>query len=54
MDALLPIAGRAGALLKTRGETVAVAESVTGGLVPARCSRCPAPVAASGTPGPAP
>jgi hypothetical protein len=35
MDALLPIAGRAGALLKTRGESAAVVESMTGGLVSA-------------------
>jgi PncC family amidohydrolase len=35
MDTLLPIAARAGALLKARGETVAVAESSAGGLVSA-------------------
>jgi len=35
MDTLLPIAARAGALLKARGETVAVAESSIGGLVSA-------------------
>jgi nicotinamide-nucleotide amidase len=35
MDTLLPIAARAGALLKTRGETIAVAESSAGGLVSA-------------------
>lgn len=35
MDTLLPIAARAGALLKARGETIAVAESATGGLVSA-------------------
>lgn len=35
MDRLLPIAERAGALLKARGETIAVAESATGGLVSA-------------------
>jgi nicotinamide-nucleotide amidase len=33
VEALLPIAERAGALLKARGETVAVAESSAGGLV---------------------
>jgi PncC family amidohydrolase len=35
MDRLLPIAARAGALLKARNETIAVAESSTGGLVAA-------------------
>jgi nicotinamide-nucleotide amidase len=35
MDTLLPIAARAGALLKARKETIAVAESSTGGLVSA-------------------
>jgi nicotinamide-nucleotide amidase len=35
MDTLLPIAARAGALLKARKETVAVAESSIGGLVSA-------------------
>jgi nicotinamide-nucleotide amidase len=35
MDTLLPIAARAGALLKSRGETIAVAESSAGGLVSA-------------------
>ncbi len=35
MDALLPIAERVGALLKARGETVAVAESSSGGLLSA-------------------
>lgn len=35
MDQLLPGAGRIGALLKARGETVAVAESSAGGLVAA-------------------
>ncbi|WP_135466180.1 CinA family protein [Crenalkalicoccus roseus] len=35
MRTLLPIAGRAAALLKARGETVAVAESSAGGLVSA-------------------
>ena len=35
MDTLLPIAARAGALLKARGESIAVAESATGGLVSA-------------------
>lgn len=35
MDSLLPIAARAGALLKARGETIAVAESSAGGLVSA-------------------
>ena len=33
MDALLPLAGRAAALLKARGETIAAAESSAGGLV---------------------
>jgi PncC family amidohydrolase len=35
MELLLPIAARAGALLKARGETIAVAESSAGGLVSA-------------------
>lgn len=35
MDALLPLAERAGALLKARGETLAVSESSAGGLVSA-------------------
>jgi PncC family amidohydrolase len=35
MDRLLTVAARAGALLKARGETIAVAESSTGGLVAA-------------------
>lgn len=35
METLLPIAARAGALLKARGETIAVAESSAGGLVSA-------------------
>ena len=35
MDQLLPSAGRIGALLKARGETVAVSESSSGGLVAA-------------------
>ena len=35
MDALLPIAARAASLLKSRGETLAVAESSAGGLVSA-------------------
>ena len=35
METLLPIAARAGALLKARKETVTVAESSTGGLVAA-------------------
>jgi PncC family amidohydrolase len=35
METLLPIAAKAGALLKARGETVAIAESATGGLVSA-------------------
>ena len=33
MHRLLPLAERAAALLKTRGETVAVAESSTAGLI---------------------
>lgn len=33
MDTLLPLAGKVAALLKQRGETVAVAESSTGGLI---------------------
>ncbi len=35
MDTLLPVAERVGALLKARGETVAVAESSAGGLISA-------------------
>lgn len=35
MDTLLPIAERVGALLKARGETIAVAESSAGGLISA-------------------
>ncbi|MCB4823174.1 CinA family protein [Roseicella aerolata] len=35
METLLPIAARAGTLLKARGETIAVAESSAGGLVSA-------------------
>lgn len=35
METLLPIAARAGELLKVRGETIAVAESSSGGLVSA-------------------
>lgn len=35
MDALLPLAERIGARLKARGETIAIAESSTGGLVSA-------------------
>lgn len=35
MDALLPIAERVGSLLKARGETVAIAESSSGGLLSA-------------------
>lgn len=35
MNDLLPLAGKIGALLKTRRETVAVAESSTGGLISA-------------------
>lgn len=35
MDTLLPLAARAGALLKARGDTIAVAESSAGGLVSA-------------------
>ncbi len=35
MDTLLPRAERAAALLKARGETIAVAESSTGGLISA-------------------
>ncbi len=35
MDGLLPVAARVGAVLKARGETVAVSESSSGGLVAA-------------------
>lgn len=35
MDTLLPLAARAAALLKARGETIAVGESAVGGLVSA-------------------
>ena len=35
MDALLPLAEKIGARLKARGETVAIAESSTGGLISA-------------------
>jgi nicotinamide-nucleotide amidase len=35
MDTLLPLAGRIGARLKTLGQTVAIAESSTGGLISA-------------------
>jgi PncC family amidohydrolase len=35
MNDLMPVATRVGALLKARGETVAVAESSTGGLIAA-------------------
>ncbi len=35
METLLPLAGRAAALLKARGETIAAAESSAGGLVSA-------------------
>lgn len=35
MEELLPYAEKAGALLKARGETIAVAESSTGGLIAA-------------------
>ena len=35
MDGLLPMANRIGAKLKARGETVAIAESSTGGLISA-------------------
>ena len=35
MRTLLPLAGQAAALLKARGETIAVAESSAGGLVSA-------------------
>ncbi len=35
MDALLPLANTIGARLKARGETVAIAESSTGGLISA-------------------
>src|SRR5260370_36570763 len=35
MEALLPVAERVGARLKARGETIAAAESSTGGLIAA-------------------
>ena len=35
MDTLLPLAAKAGALLKSRGETIAIAESSAGGLISA-------------------
>jgi nicotinamide-nucleotide amidase len=35
MDALLPLAEKTGARLKARGETIAIAESSTGGLISA-------------------
>ncbi len=35
MDALLPLAEKIGARLKARGETIAIAESSTGGLISA-------------------
>ncbi len=35
MDSLLPLATRIGARLKARGETIAIAESSTGGLISA-------------------
>lgn len=35
MDSLLPLAGRIGARLKQRGETIGIAESSTGGLISA-------------------
>jgi len=35
MNDLLPLAEKIGAILKTRGENIAVAESTTGGLVSA-------------------
>lgn len=35
LDTLLPLAERAGAMLKARGETIAVAESSSGGLLSA-------------------
>lgn len=35
MQDLLPIAGKIGALLKSRGETIAISESSTGGLMSA-------------------
>jgi nicotinamide-nucleotide amidase len=35
MDSLLPLAGKIGARLKERGETIAIAESSTGGLISA-------------------
>ena len=36
MQTLLPLADKIGARLKARGETIAIAESSTGGLVPRR------------------
>ena len=48
MDTLLPIAARAGALLKARGETIAVAESASGGLVSAALLAVPGPVPSPG------
>jgi nicotinamide-nucleotide amidase len=35
MESLLPLAAQAGALLKARGETIAIAESSAGGLIAA-------------------
>ncbi|MBM3539250.1 MAG: CinA family protein [Alphaproteobacteria bacterium] len=35
METLLPLAAKAGALLKSRGETIAIAESSAGGLIAA-------------------
>ena len=35
MDTLLPLAAKAGALLKSRGETIAISESSAGGLISA-------------------